>query len=116
VLFVLDGAKALTKVVRKVFGEQALIQRCTLHKRRNVADHLPEREKELIDRKLVRAFSHPDPDLGPPANSPPLWNAPTRRPQPASGKAWRRCSLAGSACPRALKRSLTTTGSACPRH
>lgn len=64
VLFVLDGAKALTKAVRKVFGKQALIQRCTLHKRRNVADHLPEREKELVDRKLVRAFSHPDPDLG----------------------------------------------------
>jgi putative transposase len=64
VLFVLDGAKALTKAVRKVFGEQALIQRCTLHKRRNVADHLPEREKELVDRKLVRAFTHPDPDLG----------------------------------------------------
>lgn len=64
VLFVLDGATALTKAVRKVFGSAALIQRCTLHKRRNLADHLPERERELIDRKLVRAFTHPDPDLG----------------------------------------------------
>ena len=42
-LVVLDGAKALSAAVRKVFGAQALIQRCTLHKRRNVADHLPER-------------------------------------------------------------------------
>jgi putative transposase len=64
VLFVLDGAKALTKAVRKVFGASALIQRCTVHKRRNVADHVPERERPLIDRKLVRAFTHPDPDLG----------------------------------------------------
>ena len=63
-LFVLDGAKALSKGVRKVFGAAALIQRCTVHKRRNVADYLPERERELIDAKLVRAFTHPDPDLG----------------------------------------------------
>ena len=35
VLFVLDGAKALTTAVRKVFGSAALIQRCTLHKRRS---------------------------------------------------------------------------------
>jgi len=63
-LFVLDGAKALAKGVRRVFGDRALVQRCTVHKRRNVADHLPERERELIDAKLVRAFTHPDPELG----------------------------------------------------
>ncbi len=50
--------------MRKVFGSRALIQRCTVHKRRNVADHLPEAERELIDRRLVRAFTHPDPALG----------------------------------------------------
>ena len=64
ILIVIDGAKALTKAVRKVFGTSALIQRCTLHKRRNVAEHLPERERDLVDRKLVRAFTHPDPELG----------------------------------------------------
>ena len=64
VLFVLDGAKALAAAVHKVFGSAALIQRCTVHKRRNVADHLPEAEAELIDRKLIRAFTHPDPALG----------------------------------------------------
>lgn len=63
-LFVLDGAKALAKGVRKVFGDQALVQRCTLHKRRNVADHLPEKDRELVDAKLVRAFTHPHPELG----------------------------------------------------
>ncbi len=63
-LFVLDGAKALAKGVRKVFGDQALVQRCTVHKRRNVADHLPEKDREFVDAKLVRAFTHPDPELG----------------------------------------------------
>jgi putative transposase len=44
-LVVLDGAKALSAAVREVFGDKALIQRCTLHKRRNVADHLPDKEQ-----------------------------------------------------------------------
>ena len=35
-----------------------------LHKRRNVGDHLPDREKEWVDAKLVKAFNHPDPELG----------------------------------------------------
>lgn len=32
-LVVIDGAKALAAGVRRVFGDQALVQRCTLHKR-----------------------------------------------------------------------------------
>ena len=40
-LVVIDGAKALAAAVRRVFGDHALVQRCTLHKRRNVADHCP---------------------------------------------------------------------------
>jgi putative transposase len=63
-LVVLDGAKALSAAVREVFGAKALIQRCTLHKRRNVADHLPDKDKAWVDAKLVKAFVHPDPDQG----------------------------------------------------
>ena len=63
-LVVIDGAKALSAAVNEVFGAQAAVQRCTLHKRRNVADHLPEKEKAWVDAKLVKAFNHPDPDLG----------------------------------------------------
>lgn len=55
-LVVLDGAKALSAAVREVFGAAAAIQRCMLHKRRNVAEHLPEKEKQWVDAKLVRAF------------------------------------------------------------
>ena len=47
-----------------MFGTKALIQRCTLHKRRNLADHLPDKEQAWVDAKLVKAFGHPDPDIG----------------------------------------------------
>jgi putative transposase len=63
-LLVIDGAKALSAAVREVFGDKAAVQRCTLHKRRNIADHLPDKEKAWVDAKLVKAFNHPDPDTG----------------------------------------------------
>ena len=63
-LVVMDGAKALSAAVNEVFGGLAAVQRCTLHKHRNVADHLPDTEKAWVDAKLVKAFIHPDPDLG----------------------------------------------------
>ena len=63
-LVVIDGAKALAAAVNEVFGGLAAVQRCTLHKRRNVADHLPEKEKAWVDAKLVKAFNHPDHELG----------------------------------------------------
>ena len=63
-LVVCDGAKALAAAVREVFGDKALTQRCTLHKRRNVADHLPDKDKQWVDAKLVKAFGHPDLEQG----------------------------------------------------
>jgi len=39
-LYVLDGGKALHAAVKKYAGESAPIQRCQVHKRRNVLDHL----------------------------------------------------------------------------
>ncbi len=59
-LVVLDGAKALGAGVRKVFGDQAVVQRCTLHKRRNVKDHLPKELGETVDRRLAVIFAQPD--------------------------------------------------------
>jgi putative transposase len=35
-----------------------------LHKRRNIAEHLPDKDKDWVDAKLVKAFSHPDPEHG----------------------------------------------------
>jgi len=64
VLFVLDGSKALAAGVKRVFGDRAVIQRCTLHKRRNVADYLPKPYAATIDRQLARAFNDVDAKRG----------------------------------------------------
>jgi len=59
-LVVIDGAKALRAAVRAVFGKHAVVQRCTVHKKRNVLDHLPESEKRWVGRKLTQAYREPD--------------------------------------------------------
>ena len=41
-LFIVDGAKALTKVIRSTFGRHTPIQRCQIHKARNVIERLPK--------------------------------------------------------------------------
>ena len=60
ILFVLDGAKALHKAVRDVFGERGVIARCRVHKERNVVDHLVEAERPWVRRKLRAAWANPD--------------------------------------------------------
>jgi putative transposase len=56
-LYVLDGGKALAAAVRRHAGEAALIQRCQVHKRRNVIDHLPEEHKSAVKKKLQNAYA-----------------------------------------------------------
>ena len=56
ILFVIDGAKALRKAIRNVFGA-APVQRCVRHKERNVTDHLPERERPAVKQRLRRAWA-----------------------------------------------------------
>ena len=58
-LFVVDGAKALRKAIRSVFGDVP-VQRCIRHKERNVADHLPERDRPPVKRRLRRAWAETD--------------------------------------------------------
>ncbi len=62
ILFVLDGGKALHRAVTDVFGNKAVIQRCRLHKERNVADYLPEAERAWVLQKMRRAWKNPDPN------------------------------------------------------
>lgn len=58
-LFVIDGAKALRKVVTDTFGA-ALIQRCRQHKRRNVIDALPERMRATVSSAMSQAYASGD--------------------------------------------------------
>lgn len=59
-LFVVDGAKALSKAIKKVFGQNAVIQRCQVHKRRNVSDKLPKEHQTRIDKRLAAAYAMND--------------------------------------------------------
>ncbi len=59
-LYVLDGGKALHAAVKKYAGESAPIQRCQVHKRRNVLDHLTDDQKPLVAKKLNAAYALED--------------------------------------------------------
>jgi len=59
-LYVLDGGKALAAAVRKHAGEAAFIQRCQVHKKRNVVDHLPDEHKADVRRKMQNAYAMAD--------------------------------------------------------
>ncbi len=51
-LVVIDGSKALQAAVRDALGERAQIQRCRVHKQRNVLGHLPESERPCSAQAL----------------------------------------------------------------
>ncbi len=59
-LFVIDGGKALRKAITKVWGTRALVQRCRVHKKRNIEAHVPERLWPEVARMLDRAWAEPD--------------------------------------------------------
>jgi transposase-like protein len=59
-LYVLDGGKALHAAVKKYAGESAPIQRCQVHKRRNVLDHVTDENKPIVAQKLNAAYAMED--------------------------------------------------------
>lgn len=59
VLCVIDGAKALRKAIDEVLGPVP-VQRCVRHKERNVLDHLPERDRPTVKRRLRHAWALDD--------------------------------------------------------
>ena len=59
-LFVIDGAKALTSAILKVFGSLGAIHRCHLHKERNVLGHLPDHMHQNVKSVLREAWGLSD--------------------------------------------------------
>ena len=59
-LFVIDGAKALRAGIERVFGKRAEVQRCQIHKRRNVKEHLPKSAQGDTDRRIRNAYAMTD--------------------------------------------------------
>jgi putative transposase len=60
ILVVIDGAKALRRAVTDVF-DHPVIQRCQLHKLRNVADRLPDALALVVAKRMRAAYRNPDP-------------------------------------------------------
>jgi len=59
-LFIIDGSKALSKAIRSTFGDDASIQRCQIHKARNIMDRLPKSMHAQVRRALRQAWEMDD--------------------------------------------------------
>ena len=60
-LFVIDGSKALRSAISRVLGDKALVQRCRVHKQRNVTEHLPKDKQGQAAWRLRTAWAKSDP-------------------------------------------------------
>ena len=59
-LFIVDGAKALSKALRRTFGADIPIQRCQVHKARNITDRLAPKHHAAVRRALKQAWEMDD--------------------------------------------------------
>lgn len=59
-LVVIDGSKALRKALQTVLGERAVVQRCRVHKQRNVVEHLPKEKQGQAMWRLRAAWDKKD--------------------------------------------------------
>lgn len=57
ILFVLDGSKALERGVLNRFGNRAFIQRCRIHKLRNIYSKLPDKYHDEFKERYNKIFS-----------------------------------------------------------
>ena len=57
VLCVIDGGKGIRKALDDVFGNLIVVQRCQLHKIRNVLDHLPKNRRGHVRRAMREAYA-----------------------------------------------------------
>lgn len=57
ILVVIDGGKGLRKAVSEVFGQFAVVQRCQVHKKRNVLDQLPEMLRGQVRAAMSQAYA-----------------------------------------------------------
>ena len=61
-LFIIDGSKALSKAIRRNFGRDTAIQRCQIHKARNIQERLPKSLHASVRRVLRQAWELDDAD------------------------------------------------------
>ena len=56
-LAVIDGSKALRAGEERVFDEPVEVQRCQIHKRRNLKEYLPENCQKDYHRRMRNAYA-----------------------------------------------------------
>ncbi len=56
-LFVIDGGEAIRTALRDVFGDCAVVQRCQVHRVRNVRDRLPQSRRAYLVRQMRNAYA-----------------------------------------------------------
>ena len=61
-LFTAHGAKSLSKTIRRTFGSAETIQRCQIHKARNIMERLPKEHHAATRRVLRQAWELDDAD------------------------------------------------------
>ena len=61
-LFIIDGAKALSKAIRNTFGRHTPIQRCQVHKARNITERLARPLHASVRKALRQAWELDDAD------------------------------------------------------
>ena len=59
-LFVIDGGKGIHKAIVETYGRLAKIQRCQVHKKRNILNHLPEERHATVNRLINQAYLDTD--------------------------------------------------------
>jgi len=62
-LCVIDGGRGIRKALTEVFGDLVVVQRCQVHKKRNVLDHLPQTRKAHVAHALSAAWASDSAEL-----------------------------------------------------
>src|SRR5579871_3675331 len=55
-LYIVDGSKAIRAAIVSYAGDAAFLQRCQVHKIRNVAEHLPESQRHAVKFRMRAAY------------------------------------------------------------
>jgi putative transposase len=61
-LFIIDGSRALARAIRRSFGRESPIQRCQIHKARNIMERLPKPMHAAVRRVLRQTWELDDAD------------------------------------------------------
>lgn len=62
IVVVIDGGTGVRSAVKHTFGDYALVQRCQVHKKRNVVDLLPEHARPHVRKVMQDAYALDDHD------------------------------------------------------